>query len=98
MKYRSGVISQKEYVAFKMKQEEKMKELKDQKDCREKKIKILEKQSERSQNVINALLKVKSGKVFTKEVLEALIEKIYVYPGKRIEVLFTFTSEFMEGR
>ena len=46
---------------------------------------------------IKALLKLKSGKELTKDMIEAFISKIYVYPGKRIEVIFTFTADCMEG-
>ena len=42
---------------------------------------------------IKALLKLKNGKDLTKDMIETFISKIYVYPGKRIEVLFRFTAD-----
>ena len=44
-----------------------------------------------------ALLRLKSGRELTKEMVESLIRRIYVYPGKRIEVEFAYTNELLEG-
>lgn len=95
--YRTGNISQKDYVAYKMKQEDKMIDLGRIEETQKKEVKALEKMSGRYLSAIRALLKLKSGKELTKEMVEAFISKIYVYPGKRIEVLFTFTADCMEG-
>lgn len=97
MDYRSGNILQKDYVAYKMKQEDKLIDLRKIEEGQKKEIKALEKLSGKYLAAIKALLKLKSGKELTKEMVEAFISKIYVYPGKRIEVLFTFTADCMEG-
>ncbi len=97
MDYRSGNIPQKDYVAYKMKQEDKLIDLRKIEEGQKKEIKALEKMSGRYLAAIKALLKLKSGKALTKDMVEAFISKIYVYPGKRIEVLFTFTADCMEG-
>lgn len=97
MEYRTGNISQKDYVAYKMKQEDKLIDLGKIEDTQKKEVKALEKLSDRYLCAIRALLKLKSGKELTKEMVEAFISKIYVYPGKRIEVWFTFTADCMEG-
>ncbi len=97
MDYRAGKILQKEYVSFKMQQENKLTDLKKQQEGQEKEIKALNKLSEKYLTAIKALLKLKSGKELTKDMIEAFISKIYVYPGKRIEVIFTFTADCMEG-
>lgn len=97
MDYRAGKIPQKKYVAFKMQQENKLADLKKQQEGQEKEIKALNKLSEKYLTAIKALLKLKSGKELTKDMIEAFISKIYVYPGKRIEVIFTFTTDCMEG-
>ena len=44
-----------------------------------------------------SLTKLKSGKDLTKELVEALVEKIYVYPGKRVEIVFTYGDIHREG-
>lgn len=97
MDYRAGKISQKDYVVYKMQQEDKLIELRKVEDGQKKDIKALEKLSGKYLSAIKALLKLKSGKELTKDMVEAFISKIYVYPGKRIEVLFTFSAECMEG-
>lgn len=97
MDYRAGKIPQKDYVSFKMKQADRLDELKKQQQEREKEKKELERLETKYLAAIKALLKLKSGKDLTKDLVEALIEKIYVYPGKRIEVLFAVTADGMEG-
>lgn len=97
MEYRSGNMTQKDYVAYKMKQEDKLIDLRKIEEGQKREMKALEKLSGRYLSAIKALLKLKSGKELTKDMVEAFISKIYVYPGKRIEVLFTFTAECMEG-
>lgn len=87
----------KKYVAYKMKQEDKLIDLRKIEEGQKREIKALEKLSGRYLFAIKELLKLKSGKELTKDMVEAFISKIYVYPGKRIEVLFTFTADCMEG-
>ncbi len=97
MDYRAGKMLQKDYVSFKMKQEDRLEELRKQQQEWEKEKKQLEKLETKYLAAIKALLKLKSGKDLTKDAVEAFIAKIYVYPGKRIEVLFTVTADSMEG-
>ena len=95
--YRTGNISQKDYVDYKIKQEDKLIDLGKIEETQKNEVKALEKLLGRYLSAIRALLKLKSGKELTKEMVEAFISKIYVYPGKRIEVLFNFTVDCMEG-
>lgn len=97
MDYRAGKMIQKDYVSFKIKQEDRLEELRKQQQEWEKEKKALEKLETKYLAAIKALLKLKSGKDLTKDVVEAFVEKIYVYPGKRIEVLFTVTADSMEA-
>ena len=97
MDYRVGKISQKEYVAFKMSQVDILEDLRKQQESQKQEIRALDKLSGKYMAAIKALLKLKSGKELTKDMIEAFISKIYVYPGKRIEVIFTFTADCMEG-
>ncbi len=97
MDYRAGKMLQKDYVSFKMKQENRPEELRKQQQEWEKEKKALEKLETKYLAAIKALLKLKSGKYLTKDAVEAFVEKIYVYPGKRIEVLFTVTADSMEA-
>lgn len=95
--YRTGKMLQKDYVAFKMKQEDTLNELQKQQQEWEKEKKALGKLSANYLKAIKALLKLKSGEELTKDMAEEFLWKIYVYPGKRIEVLFSFTADNMEG-
>ena len=97
MDYRVGKIPQKEYVAFKMSQVDILEDLRKQQESQKQEIRALDKLSGKYMAAIKALLKLKSGKELTKDMIEAFISKIYVYPGKRIEVIFTFTADCMEG-
>lgn len=97
MEYRAGKMLQKDYVSYKMQQEDRLKELEKQRQECEKEKKALEKLESKYLAAIKALLKLKSGKDLTKDVVEAFISKIYVYPGKRIEAIFTVTADGMEG-
>lgn len=97
MDYRAGKMLQKDYVSYKMKQEDRLTELRRQQQAYEEEKKALEKMKTKYLTAIKALLKLKSGKELTKDAVEAFISKIYVYPGKRIEVLFAVTADSMEG-
>ncbi len=97
MDYRAGKMLQKDYMSYKMQQEDRLEELRKQQQECEKEKKALEKLETKYFADIKALLKLKSGKDLTKDLVEAFISKIYVYPGKRIEVLFTVTADSMEG-
>ncbi len=95
--YREGVITQSEYVAFKMRQEGRLKDLNRQKEKLEVDRKNLDVVLEKYLAAARALLRLKSGRELTKEMIESLIQRIYVYPGKRIEVQFAYTNELLEG-
>jgi hypothetical protein len=57
-------------------------------------------QAEKRSHYLRTLLKCKKGTPLTAEVLHALIERIDVYPDKRVEIHFAFSGrdfEKMEG-
>lgn len=97
MEYREGSIPQSEYVAYKMRQEGRLNDLNRQKEELEADRKNLDAVSGKYLAAARALLRLKSGRELTKEMVESLIRKIYVYPGKRIEVEFAYTNELLEG-
>ena len=97
VEYREGIIPQSEYVAYKMRQEGRLKDLSRQREELEADRKNLDAVSGKYLAAARALLRLKSGRELTKEVVESLIRKIYVYPGKRIEVEFAYTNELLEG-
>ena len=97
VEYREGIIPQSEYVAYKMQQEGRLNDLNRQKEELEADRKNLDAVSGKYLAAARALLRLKSGRELTKEVVESLIRKIYVYPGKRIEVEFAYTNALLEG-
>ena len=97
VEYREGIIPQGEYVAYKMRQEGRLNDLNRQKEELEADRKNLDAVSGKYLAAARALLRLKSGRELTKEVVESLIRKIYVYPGKRIEVEFAYTNALLEG-
>ena len=96
VEYREGIIPQSEYVAYKM-QEGRLNDLNRQKEELEAGRKNLDTVSGKYLAAARALLRLKSGRELTKEMVESLIRRIYIYPGKRIEVEFAYTNERLEG-
>lgn len=96
MEYREGRILQSEYVAYKMQQDSKVRDLNRQKQELERDRENLATVSKKYVAAARALYRLKSGRELTKEMIEALIRRIYVYPGKRIEVQFNYTNELLE--
>ena len=95
--YRTGKLSPKDYVAYKMQKESKRQELDKQEQEFLQREKNLAQDGETYLKAIRALNKLKNGTVLTKELVETLIEKIYIYPAKRVEVVFTYADIQMEG-
>ena len=56
----------------------------------------LERDGETYLKAVRALIKLKNEQVLTSELIESLIDKIYVYPGQRVEVLFTYSDALLE--
>ncbi len=94
--YRTGKLSKKDYIIYKMQKEGKKQEL----DKQEKQFLQIEKElAQNKKNYLKEILafgKLESETVLTKELVETLIEKIYIYPDKRIEVLFACADIWQE--
>lgn len=96
MAYRMGNLSQKDYVEYKMCKENRLQDLeKQEKNFREQEV-SLERDGETYLKAVRVLIKLKNEQVLTRELIESLIDKIYVYPGKRVEVLFTYSDALVE--
>lgn len=97
MSYREGKMSRREYICFKTEQEERLRELKKQEEEQEERQKGMEKVQERYVKAVRSLLKLKDTGEVTTEMVDSLIEKIRVYPGKRVEAELRYTNEMLEG-
>lgn len=94
--YRTGKIPQSDYTSYKMKIQERMDGLRRRQEGMEKEKSDLCKLEAEYSAGIKEVLKMKNRKCLTRDMAESFIFRIYVYPGKRAEVLFAFTSGGME--
>ena len=109
MDYREGKLSCKEYACFQVELEDGRRKLEKQKRELEEKQKRLEKMQEKYLKELRSLLKFKNppalqdgllkkkGEKLTTELVDALVEKIYVYPEKRSEVQLWYVNKSLEG-
>ncbi|MCI8408325.1 MAG: recombinase family protein [Lachnospiraceae bacterium] len=97
--YHEGKITEEDYISFKTQQEKRVIDLKKQKEEQEEKLKKIEKASAKYLTDIRSLIKLKNETDLKKEMLENFMEEIYVYPGKRVEIILTFASDYRkEGK
>ena len=96
VRYKEGNILQREYVAYKMQQEDKRQDLNRQLARIEEDLKKAAILAEKVPAMIRSILHIRSGKELTKEMVEALVDRIYVYPGKRIEISWGYTDELLQ--
>ena len=96
MAYRMGNLSQKDYVEYKMCKENRLRDLEKQESSFKEQEVSLERDGETYLKAVRALIKLKNEQVLTRELIETLIDKIYVYPWKRVEVLFTYSDALVE--
>lgn len=97
IRYRSGEIGQDQYVETKLKNAGKKEELLEQRVIQEEYIRNFGRVLEKFNKMTRSLLKLNSVQELTKELVDSLVEKIYVYPGKRVEIIYAFFNGMMEG-
>ncbi len=97
MDYRNGKTEQKKYVSLKLENEDRRREMAQKEKELAERLAALGKVEERYLRAVRSLAKLKSGSELTAETVGALIEKVYVYPGKRVEIFFRYTNEMLEG-
>lgn len=97
MAYRAGSLSQKDYMEYQRWKENRLRDLEKQENSFREQKRCLEHGGETYLKAVRALIKLKNEQVLTRELIEMLIDKIYVYPGKRVEILFTYSDTWMEN-
>ncbi|MDE7310435.1 MAG: recombinase family protein [Eubacterium sp.] len=97
MDYRAGNVAQEEYVDHKLKNEARRQELESREEDLRKRMKAVEKVKGRYLKAVRSLTALKSRGELTAEIISALVEKIYVYPGRRAEIQFRYTNEMLKG-
>lgn len=97
MAYREGRIEQSAYVELKMTNITKLGDIHNKISELEACKKNLDKVSDKFGKAIRALMKVKSGECITKDMVDALIERINLYPERRVEIIFKYTDDILKG-
>lgn len=94
MAYRKGEMTSDELAAGRLQRKTRLQELSNKEVETQKTIQEWEKKEKVFLSAVRALIRLKGEKVFTKELVAALIERICIFPGKRMEVVFTFEDVF----
>ena len=95
--YRTGKITQEKYTEYRIKNEERRQELTELEEKLKERLKTLDKVKGRYLKAVRSLMTLKSSGEITAELVSSLVEKIYVYPGRRVEIQFRYTNEMLEG-
>ncbi|MGN0395956.1 MAG: recombinase family protein [Coprococcus sp.] len=91
--YHMGNIIRSEYEALKMQQKCRLSDLEKRQEREKSKRNKLNGLSEEYIMYIKDLLKFDNEKYITKAFIETFISKIYIYPEKRIEIIFAFAAQ-----
>ena len=94
MAYLRGEMTSEELAARRLQRKTRLQELSDKEAEIQRTIQEWEKKEKVFLSAVRALVRLKGEKVFTKELVAALIERICIFPGKRMEVVFTFEDAF----
>lgn len=96
LEYRRGIVSQTQFLEIKKKLEEKKEQ--NQQILRELHLKYtsVDRLVHRQNQALRTILKYQSGAELNAELVQNLIEKIYVYPGKRIEIIWKWKDTLTE--
>ena len=97
LEYRNGSISQAQFLETKKKLEEKKEQnrqiLRDLHTEYSSMDRLVDKQNQ----FLRTVLKYQSCAELNAELVQNLIEKIYVYRGKRVEIIWKWKDEFLGG-
>lgn len=98
MAYREGKILPKEYAACRLQLENRRTVMEKRREELEIQRKSLSLAADRYFAEVRSMLSAKDENELTKDRIEALISRINVYPGKRIEVQFNYRDEMREEK
>jgi DNA invertase Pin-like site-specific DNA recombinase len=93
IRYRMGEISETEMAENADKRKKDNAKLLESQKILSRRLSEVDVMAEKKNHYLRVLLKCKDDTPFTSEVLHALIERIDVYPDKRVEIHFTFTRK-----
>lgn len=91
--YRTGEMSENEMTERADKRKKEIRRLQDRQKLLDRRLAEIDGQTEKRNKYLRTLMKCKKGTPLTSEVLHALIEKIEVFPGKRVVVHFLYSGK-----
>lgn len=97
MDYREGRISQRRFADLQRQGEDRLTDLKKQREGQRQELQALQRRGKNRSAELTAQAGSESGSGLTRAMVEALIAKISVYPGRRTEVMFAFAEARAEG-
>jgi hypothetical protein len=96
IRYRLGELSESEMMEKADKRKADIEKLQDRQKTLSRRLAEVDVQAEKRSHYLRTLLKCKKGTPLTAEVLHTLIERIDVYPDKRVEIHFAFSGRDFE--
>lgn len=93
IRYRTGEMSENEMTERADKRKKDICRLQDRQKLFDRRLAEIDGQTEKRNKYLRTLMKCKKGTPLTSEVLHALIEKIEVFPGKRVVVHFLYSGK-----
>ena len=93
IRYRAGEMSEKEMTERADKRKKDIRRLQERQKLLDRRLAEIDGQTEKRNKYLRTLMKCKKGTPLTAEVLHALIEKIEVFPGKRVVVHFLYSGK-----
>lgn len=94
LKYRKGDISKEEFQSWKLKNEKEIQQLNLKLQEENYKLQEVDYNMTKQSRFIRTLLKFNEELELDKELLNSLIQKINVYPDKRVEIIFFFQEKY----
>lgn len=97
-KYRNGEIDKKAFQSWQEQEESKGQKRKARQEEMNRRIREMDALTARQNHFLRTLLKFNEKSRLDSEMLHALVDRIQVYPGKRLEIMFRFRShDFMQA-
>lgn len=90
LKYRSGEISKDVFLKWKEEEEQQVRKRKDRQEEINRALRNFDVITESRNRFLRALLRFNEKSELDKELMQALIEKISIFPDKRIEIAYRF--------
>lgn len=95
--YKDGIINSDEFTKMRFNKKEETDRLNQRGQEAEHKLVQADRKAEGQNKAIRCLLALNSSQILTAEFVNTLVDKIVIYPGKRVEIKLTYANELLEG-